>query len=85
MTPLQGAPVELGRIASAPGLVKVTTALFAIHVSEARAVPVQEVGHGGLRFFALEGAAEMADRGEILDACTIIAIHRYQRFLAAQR
>jgi ADP-ribose pyrophosphatase len=74
--------VALGIFAQEPSTIAAKSALFAaLDCHDTGKHPdLSEPGLGELAFFSLEEALALAQRGEIQDAATLIAIYRYARY-----
>lgn len=77
--------IALGTFAQEPSTIAAMSALFAALDCEATGNPpdLTEPGLGEIKFFTLDAALDLADRGEIQDAATLLTLYRYAR--AAQR
>ena len=72
------APVALGIIAPEPGVLDAKVALFAALGCRAAAAGIDaEMGHGQLKFFSPSELRRSLDQSLILDACTLVLVHRY--------
>lgn len=68
----------MGTLGQEPSTLAVKGALFIAHDCRPEAKPhVDEPGLGELAFHTLDQALALADRGEIQDAATLIALYRY--------
>jgi ADP-ribose pyrophosphatase len=77
--------VPLGMIAPEPGMLAARVQLFAaLKCVAVGANDTQELGHGGVHFFASQEMAELISRNEIQDPFTLVAYLRYSQ-LCAQR
>ena len=74
--------VALGTFAQEPSTIAGKSALFAaLDCRDSGKHPdLSEPGLGELAFFSLEEALALAQRGEIQDAATLIALYRYARY-----
>ena len=73
--------VPLGTFAQEPSTIAAMSALFAALYCKAtgKAPDLSEPGLGELRFFSVDEALELADRGAIQDAATLLTLYRYAR------
>ena len=73
--------IALGIFAQEPSTIAGRSALFAVTGCRKgmNAPDFSEPGLGELAFFTLQEALDLADRGEIQDAATLVAIYRYAR------
>ncbi len=78
--------VSLGGISPAPSVVRARIRLFAgTALGEASRSPAEEAGHGRFAWVPLDEAVSMAERGEIMEPCTLVSLYRYLRLPGAAR
>ena len=73
--------ISLGTFAQEPSTIAAMSALFAAPDcrTTGKAPDLSEPGLGEIRFFALDEALALADRGAIQDAATLLTLYRYTR------
>lgn len=71
--------IALGTVAQEPSTIAGMSALFAALDCQPTGKPpdLSEPGLGELAFFTLDDALDLAERGEIQDAATLLTIYRY--------
>lgn len=74
--------VDLGVLSPAPSIVRARINLYAVHafgmVSDG---PAEEAGHGRFAWIPVDATVRLADQGEIVEPCTLVALYRYLRLL----
>ncbi len=72
--------VDLGALSPAPSVIHARINLYAVlAVGENSGQPADETGHGRFALIATEEAMRLADRGEIVEPCTLVSLYRYLR------
>lgn len=70
--------VPLGGLSPAPSIVRARIRLYAAEATGApRRAAAGEAGHGRFSWIPVDAAVALADAGEIVEPCTLIAIYRY--------
>lgn len=75
--------VSLGMMSPVPSIVRARVRLYAVEASgEDSGRPAAEVGHGRFAWIPAEEAMALADRGEIVESCTLVSLYRFLRLPA---
>lgn len=78
-----GRLVSLGMMSPVPSIVRARVCLYAVEATgEESGYPAAEFGHGGFQWIAMDDALALADRGEIVESCTLVSLYRFLRLAA---
>ena len=75
--------VPLGMMSPVPSIVRARIRLYFAKVfGDDSGRPAAEVGHGRFAWMPSDAAVALADRGEIVESCTLVSLYRFLRLPA---